>query len=241
MDNKYQVKIKGTGEDGLFIANSYIRLFNEGYSMTVDEICEYLSCTPTHFLNCYRDNISHIRINTIGRDLLFYYHNMELIDISDYRGILLKRILYNRTDFNRFILENIKMECRYKRFSLQELVIENLDVQQESKLINKVNFILFEKYGLSDKGFLEFVKYVPEKLYSMKDLKIKLGFKHDVEVYRYIQLRGVNKYKLNNLVRYDIKDFKSYNIIINYDVYKELGEVKTKKIIAELVKINTML
>lgn len=50
------------------------------------------------------------------------------------------------------------------------------------------------------------ISTLPTTLYSLKDLKKKYKFEHNVEVYRYLQSIGTPKLQINSLIRYSESD-----------------------------------
>jgi hypothetical protein len=235
--NNY-IKLDGTGNTITDIVDSYIKYINEGYNLTVEEICNYLQCSSTYFLNNYRDSIKHIRITVMVRDAFFQLLRAEMISLTEDAerliSMFLKRILYNREDFNRFIKENCLVEHKYKRFSLDDLELYPKNYEDKRRIIELLNFISYDLYLDCKEPITKPLDYIPYELHSLKNLKEYLDVKYDVEFYRLIQQQGINKIKLGNLVRYDIAHFDSENeISVNYKAWKRLGN---EKIIAEILK-----
>jgi hypothetical protein len=234
--NNY-IKLDGTGNTITDIIDSYIKYINEGYNLTVEEICNYLQCSSTYFLNNYRDSIKHIRITVMVRDAFFQLLRAEMISLTEDTERLikmfLKRILYNREDFNRFIKENCLVEHKYKRYSLDDFEIYPKNFEDRRRVIELLNFISYDLYFECKEPVIEPLDYIPSELHSLKNLKEYLDIKYDVEFYRMIQQQGINKIKLGNLVRYDITDFDSESMIsVNYKAWEMLG----KKMITEILK-----
>jgi hypothetical protein len=235
--NNY-IKLEGTGNTIIDIVDSYIKYINEGYNLTVEEICNYLQCSSTYFLNNYRDSIKHIRITVMVRDSFFQLLRAEAISLTEDTERLikmfLKRILYNREDFNRFIKENCVVEHKYKRFSLDDFELYPKNYEDKKRIVELLNFISYDLYLDCKEPVIKPLDYVPDKLHSLKNLKEYLDIKYDVEFYRMIQQQGINKIKLGNLVRYDIADFDCESMIsVNYKVWEKLDSEKT---IAEILK-----
>jgi hypothetical protein len=233
------IKLEGKGITIRDILNLYVDHIREGYNLTVEEICNYLQCSKVHFLSNYRDSIKHIRITIIIRDIFFTLLKKREIDLLEADmdkliSLFLKRILYNRDDFNRFIAENCFIEHKYKRLSLEDFNLKITDFKDRMDAIDLLNAISFELYGRCDEGILKSIHYVPGELHSLKSSLQEFGMKYDVEFYRLIKAKGVNKICLGNLARYDLEDFEGYYIKVNYKEWDKLG---TDKIIKNILKV----
>jgi hypothetical protein len=239
-------QLEGKGMTLPEIIEDYRQQFKDGYTLTVEDISNYLSCTPTYFLNTYRDDIKHIRVTHLIKE----YLNVKKKDIDvgqDYKYFL-KRILYNRESFREFVLDHAFVEQKYYRLYIKDF---NITVPENAEK----RFLLMArlKNTAQDlfKNFKEFkivpIEYYPKKLYSQKDLLKHFEFKYEMDLYRKLENKGVNKIifkgiKTNKqgkisdtiLVRYDIDDFKLENdayIVVNYAAINELGKEKVIKMI----------
>jgi hypothetical protein len=236
------IKLEGKGETVRDILNLYVEHIREGYNLTVEEICNYLQCSKVYFLSNYRDSIKHIRITVIVRDIFFTLlkkGELDLLeaDMDKLIRLFLKRILYNREDFNRFIKENCFVEHKYKRLTLEDFNLKIVNFKDRMDTIDLLNGISFDLYGRCKEGIIKPINYVPDELNSLKTALKEFGMKYDVEFYRLVKAKGVNKICLGNLARYDLEDFEEYPIKVNYKAWdKHEDEVK-----ANILKVYKLL
>lgn len=252
------IKINGLGKKGYEIYYQYISAIHEDkYDMTIEEACHYIGCSYTYFITKIVDKIYHIRINTTARKLIYLYNDLYNDFDENLKGLISKRILLNRNDFFKYMRSSIITVQQYKVFSIDNFnntildqIQKNLDtynskvkemsknfkfVKTMSSLFNDVILTLSDKndaikVSLSDDHEL------PEKFYSLKEIKSRYNIKYDVEVYRILDANGACKYMICNgdFVRYDLKEFerkenllstKPTDIIkIDYESYLKLSE-----------------
>lgn len=224
------VKIEGKGEKGYTIYAAYLSVIEDGYNLTVDEASNYIGCSYTYFITRLIDKILHIRINTPARKLIYQYANLygELAD--EIVPLIKKRILLNRSDFFAYMKKNICIEQQYKVFTLDDFDISVLDeiqkcldiynskhgikgfVKTKEDLINDIIFVKSEKNTPAKYNLYNLPEdfEMPEKLLSLKEIKLHWGIKHDMTVYRMLDANGARKYILFDgaFIRYDARDFE---------------------------------
>lgn len=238
------IKLHGQGSKLSQIMDEYKSHIADGYNYTVEEICNYLSCTSTYFLKEYRDSIKHIRVTDLIRTTAKEMMIENELDPGYYYNYFMKRILYNREDFRQFILNNVKAKYYYKRLVLTDFNIIPDSLNHEIKLINYLNDKSESCYGIPENPIIKPLRYVPDRLYSQKDIKQIKGLKYNVEFYRWIKSAGIKKLKLESdyidkkgeakhteIVRYDIEDFSGNYILVNYAAWEQYG---SKEIIKQL-------
>ncbi|MCC5910418.1 MAG: hypothetical protein JJT76_08285 [Clostridiaceae bacterium] len=217
------VKIIGEGLSGEDIYYSYITAIEDGFNLTIEEGCKYIACSYSYFRSRLVDKIPHIRINTTARKLIYLYSKINKDISEDTLALSNKRILFRRDAFFQYIKATMKVKQQYKVFTLNdfdrktiEAIQANLHIynsqSDNSKKLSTTDLlsnIAQSLYEVSDP-----VEYVdndynlPEKFYSMKELKEILNLKYDVEVYRLVEKYGTRKYLLCNgdFVRYDLQE-----------------------------------
>lgn len=222
------INIDGHGKSAADIAGEYITyITDKHFNLTIDDICSYIGCTYTYFLTNFRNNIEHMYINTPARKMLRNARQTNAFENVDY-SLIRKKILYSKADFQNFIYRCLKAEVLYKSFTLKDFEGHNkfsslgalCDEANAAKLLNQAALELFgqpSKHITASLG--DIAVTLPEKLYSLEEVKTALGYRYNNQVYRYISSYGVTKYRLNNLVRYDIRDFEKDRIMVNYEKY----------------------
>lgn len=273
-NEKKLIRIDGLGKTGDIIYTEYITAIQENnYDMTVDEACYYIGCSYTYFITKMIDKVYHIRINTAARKLIYLYANIYNELNEELRKLVNKRILISRTDFFNYMRSNIVIEQQYKVFDIddfdQSIINEiqqnldeyNLKVREFTKrikiaksvvsLFNDVISILSYDYENSSvklklpKGY-----EMPEKFYSLKEIKFTDNFKYDIEVYRLLKSTGARKYLLcdEDFVRYDLSEIKrnedSLIVKMNYQKYLDLCKKYdniSQKILTEALKASKKL
>lgn len=212
------VRIDGKGKkmsEILFIYENYIE---EGYNLTIDEIANYTSSSYRFALQAIKPHIPHINVTrtirvAVMRDLERSGRRMD----PDKLQLLQKRILLERPKFKSYMLERLKKELKFdvvpmERFTdhsgyneLTEVVPEkanHLSILRKASLdVHKEDWkMTFD---------LQSVQTLPDRLFSLQDLKKLRGFRHNAEVYNFINMNGVNKFRFGNMVRYDLADFEA--------------------------------
>jgi hypothetical protein len=252
-DEPNLIKIAGQGRKGIEIYKEYMKLYEDGYDLSVNSACDYLGCTYRYFIAHLVDKIKHIRINTIGRKLILLYGQLEQLK-PEVLSIFSKRILIDRNDFYDFLRNNLIIEQKYKVFNDSILKSDVADAIRENlKLYNSrlnknqpprdiKSIFEFAIYKISTEN--EVVRYrllkesnLPEKLYSLKEIINNYGYNSSMQAYRIIDKLGVKRYILDQFVRYDLNefdrisdsilkmDYKSYlDLSKNADVEKKIAE-----------------
>lgn len=265
-------KIDGLGKKGSDIYYQYISAIQgDKYDMTIEEACHYIGCSYTYFITKMVDKIFHIRINNTARKLINIYSDIYNDFDEDLRNLVNKRILLNREDFFSYIRLSMTIVQQYKVFRLDDFKIsildeiqENLDiynckikeVSKGSKFVKTLSSLFNDViFDLSNKN--DAVKFnlpedyeLPEKFYSLKEIKVRYNFKYDIEVYRMFDANGTRKYMLCNgdFVRYDLREFESKEksvstnptdiIKIDYESYLKLSEKYNN--VAEKILMQTL-
>lgn len=223
------------------IIAKYMDCINNGYDLTMDDIQNYLCCSYTYVNINLIDKVKHIRINDAARAMVIQDENNIFKIEEDKKKLIYKRILFERNDFKRYLKDNIIVEMPYKTIPLDNFNgIKDIYLKYFK---NKTSFKEFLQKNAEDlfkdggNSFASSFPYfsLPERLYSMKQIKPVLKMKYDIQVYRRIEENGVKKYHLHDLVRYDLKDFEREYIKINYNSYikyvKRDGEREEEEVI----------
>jgi hypothetical protein len=253
-DEPNLIKIAGQGRKGIEIYEEYMKLYEDGFNLSVNSACDYLGCSYKYFINNHLINkIKHIRINTIGRKLILLYGQAEQLE-PEVLSVFSKRILIDRNDFHNFLRKNLIIEQKYKVFNdsilksdVADTIRDNLKIynsrlskNQPPKDIKSIFEFAIYKISMGN----EVVRYpllkesdLPEKLYSLKEIMNHFGYSNSMRAYRIIDKLGVKKYILGQFVRYDLNefdrtsdsilkmDYKSYlDLSKNVDVEKKIAE-----------------
>ncbi len=224
------VHVDGSGKGYCDIAKSYLDyITNKNFNLTIDEACYFLSCSYTYFLMNFRDICKHIYINVPARVMInkasIINHNDNL-DLS----IIRKKVLYCTLDFEKYLVENLKVELSYKSIEIEKFMcLNDYNILKKSfetvDIINLLNLASIQLFGTptnsSVYNFKDLGLCLPKRLIGLKEIKDTLGYKYNTQLYRKVNSAGCKKYRLNNLVRYDIDDFNSNNVLVNFDEYKK--------------------
>lgn len=217
------IEINGKGLSSQEISEEYIRYMESGYNLSINEICIYLGCSYSYFINNFKDKIKYICINTVARNMLLEYIKQSQSD--ELIPLISKRLLYDRNDFFSFIKNNVKVEIKYKTFHISDF-LKYSELQQfydkSDKLVDLLNKSSLNLFGANEIATVLDSDFIPQKLYSMKELKKEMNCKHDMIIYRKIENLGVKKFMFFNLVRYDINDFNDKNVLLHYNAYIDL-------------------
>ncbi|WP_254914876.1 hypothetical protein [Bacillus thuringiensis] len=73
MESEFLVKINGNGESLEEIASLYLRLIEEDFNMTIDEMASYLSCSYDYVQKNIAPYIHHVYINSVANKALVTY------------------------------------------------------------------------------------------------------------------------------------------------------------------------
>lgn len=227
--NDKKIIINGKGLPWDIIASQYESYITSGFHLTVHDIAEYFGCTYPYTLTNIRPYIEHISINTVARKLIFRSHNQICEWEEKNLELAKKRILFNNVDFRDFVRKNVKKEIRYGHIPFAEFedekeyqfILNSYDKNKENPFVvlNKAAKKLYKRF--KERKVSNELKSVPDKLYSLKELKEHLGYRHDMEVRRLIESRGANKHCYGNLIRYDINELIDDSIPIPINIYQE--------------------
>lgn len=233
------VHVDGSGKGYYDIAKSYLDyITNKDFNLSIDEACYFLSCSYTHFLMNFRYICKHIYINVPARVMI---NKASIIDHNDNLDLSLirKKVLYCKSDFEKYLMENLKVELSYKSIEIEKFMsFDDYNVLQKSfetyEITNLLNLASIQLLGTPTNSnvydFKDLGLSLPKRLIGLQEIKDILGYKYNTQLYRKIKSAGCKKYRLNNLVRYDIDDFNSNNVLVNWDEYKKnKNEIKIMK------------
>ncbi|MEC3195734.1 hypothetical protein P9Z84_24010 [Bacillus cereus] len=245
MESEFLVKINGNGETLEGIASLYLRLIEEDFNMTIDEMANYLSCSYDYVQKNIAPYIHHVYINSVANKALVTYG-----EDSEHRELFTKRKLFSRTGFQRFLLEESVLLGDRERYYLNELssiareklsgMVEGQEQETpitklfESIALQQAN-ILYSKTQLMNKAVKGFpLSNFPVKLYSLKDLlegieDLNIKFRYKVMVYRYLKQQGIPKIKMQSLIRYrreDLEDTAVFSLPLVVDKKRIISNVE---------------
>jgi hypothetical protein len=252
-DEPNLIKIAGQGRKGIEIYEEYMKLYEDGYDLSVNSACDYLGCSYTYFIIQMVDKIKHIRINTTARKLILFHGQLEKLE-PEVLSVFSKRILIDRNDFHNFLRNNLIIEQKYKAFNdsilksdVADTIRDNLKIYNSRLSKNQPprdikSIFEFAIYKISAEN--EVVRYrllkesnLPEKLYSLKEIINHYGYNSSMQAYRMIDKLGVKRYILGQFVRYDLNEFDrtSDSILkMDYKSYLDLSKnANVEKKIAE--------
>ena len=234
------VRIDGSGKGYHDIAKLYLDYINnKDFNLSIDEACYLLSCSYTYFLMNFRDICKHIYINVPARTMI---NKSSTIDYNDNLDLSLirKKVLYCKSDFDKYLVQNLKVELTYKSIEIEKFMsFDDYSVLQKSfetyEIINLLNLASIQLFGTPKNSsvydFKDLGLSLPKRLIGLKEIKDILGYKYNTQLYRKINSAGCKKYRLNNLVRYDLNDFNANRVLVNCDEYKvnknEINIMKT--------------
>ncbi|MDK7667361.1 MULTISPECIES: hypothetical protein [Cytobacillus] len=220
-DETNLIKIEGQGRTKEDICLSYLEFINSGFSLTIEEIASYLRCTYQYVLDKIVPEVPHIRITEVSKLMLFKYAIEHDLD-EEISSLFVKRILFHRGEFQRYVCNSAESVISFKRFYERDFEAEVvLQMKQKLAILNQKSTgksITFEKYmqRVMDSFMWRHFKnepitkpkidIFPPQLFSQRDLMNIFGVNHKVEFYRHLDTLGINKVKLNNLVRYRVDE-----------------------------------
>ncbi|MEG0296834.1 MAG: hypothetical protein RR620_08940 [Clostridium sp.] len=213
------LKVNGEKKSREAIGQKYIDLIEDDYNVTVDEICDYLRVSKPYF-NRYKTDIKHISISTTVRTMCI----PAALQGEEF-PLITKRILYSRSDFERFILENVVIESYSVKVPKEiALKYKEFDVEIFEKVMKYADWL-----GILDSKNLRMVssRMVSQiKLADYKDIMISRDYKHTTNAYEFIKSRKLSRYIFFNSVRYSMDEINSNHIVIPYDLVPEINEKK---------------
>lgn len=192
----YEVLIQKTGS----VYREYIE--EKGYDLTVEEVCDIFDVTENYVQRYMIKYIDRIEITKDARRGL-----KSLKAVCYYNGLSAKRILMSRNSFIEYLSSNLVKHSDRLTFIFQPdnfKDINNYDLKSLKKRIREIEDVINKMEGL--KIFYEFDFSIP-KFQSIENLKIRLGLRHNVQIYRIIEKYSYKKYTLNKyIVRYVVPD-----------------------------------
>lgn len=225
------VLVEGQGKTREDICIEYIRLIKDGFSITVEGMASYLRCTYQHVIDKIVPEVAHIRITEVAKTMLLRYSKENNIN-EDMAGLFMKRILFHKEDFKRYICENAKSVISYKRFyegDFNPKEIEKIKGKiSKHNEKNKGKPLTLEKYMQIVMNNFQWKAHknkqittlsignFPEQLYSQKDLMDLLGFTYKIEFYRHLDSFGINKIQIGHLVRYRKEEVEEKAFAVMY-------------------------
>lgn len=256
------ILIEGKGKKGFEIYEDYMKLFRNGFDLSIDEACDFLGCSYRYFTKNLVNKIKHIRITITARKLILLYGKQKEED-PEILDFAFKRILFDRNDFYRFIKFNTIIEQQYMLLgkelfgdNISSEIRKNLD-EYNSKLNAKKHpqsmKMIFQHIIRSIDNETSSVRYnfpendlLPTKLYSLKELKAHLNIRSDEEVYRTIKKYGARRYLVIDFVRYDINELQDdpeFIIKMDYSTFLDLRKKYDvcKKVLEQSLKFSVLL
>jgi hypothetical protein len=161
--------------------------------------------------------VPHIRITEVAKIMLLKYSAEHDLN-EEFHSLFNKRVLFHKKEFQDYVCQQGVSIISYKRFYSSDMRAEAVE-KIKMKLaayndMNKGKHLSFEKHmeRVMD-SFLwrEFknepiisptLENFPKELYSQRDLMEHFRLNYKVEFYRKLASLGVNKVKLNNMIRY---------------------------------------
>ena len=99
MENEFLVIIDGAGRTLESISSLYLRLIEDDFNITIDEMADYLSCSYDYVQKNIAPCIHHVYINSVANKALVTH-----CEESEHIGLLTKRKLFSRKGLSGFIL-----------------------------------------------------------------------------------------------------------------------------------------
>lgn len=226
------------------IAHKYELHIESGFDVTIEEMANYFGCKPLYIMLHIRPLFRHIVISSVARKFLLRAMAEGEIDESVvWRPLIKKRLLFLREDFELFIKELPVQVCYdYLRWSDLKAIGAFEHVKQEEAAVS-LSQAIQSLYGSTtvepEDEIIRELSKVPEKLYSLQELKLILNHKYNVDTYRWLKSKCANKIHVNNLVRYDITEFETAAAAVPIHAFAYEGREQVFKgivIMAELIQ-----
>ncbi|MDQ0896326.1 MULTISPECIES: hypothetical protein [unclassified Paenibacillus] len=218
--NEMAIKIDGKGKKMRDIVVVYLSYMDTGFNLSLEEAGAYLGCSYVYVLQELKPKVPHININSIIRKAI--RESEEFADLSvDTISLLQKRILLHRSSFEEFLQVHVEREHRYdlltymafQSHAMFESFAQLAGSQSKLALLVEASLSLFKK-EFQENTILLSVNEIPDKLYSLQELKQQFMYKHNAQVYNLLHNQGVNKYRYEGMVRYDLKEIEENKDII---------------------------
>lgn len=187
----------------------------KGYSLTIDDICDMLDLSENYvqrYIIKFLDRVELTRDARLGIKHIVKWNQDKSFPVA----ILDKKILINRDSFRDYLSKNLvkKSDCIAFTYFENDFAGVNCggvkDLKQKIRSLEKE---LRDKY-INDELQYEF-DIEEQKFQSIDFMKIRLGLRHNVQIYRLIKKYSYEKYILNmNTVRYVIPEGDIHRIIM---------------------------
>lgn len=189
-------------------------IYSKGYSLCIDDICDAFDLTENYVQRYIIKYIDRIELTTSARYGLKNMCDLEDDLYKNYIHLFDKKILMNRDSLLNYLNNNmIKLsDCiafQYKdsdfaditKFSFKEI---------KSRIKEKISKLKLDiKYNHTYS-----INCLEKNFQSIDNMKIRLGFRHNVQIYRIIEMYSYSKFILNcNTVRYLLDDSDIKKII----------------------------
>jgi hypothetical protein len=242
-NEKNLIKIEGKGKPSTEIYITYLEYIqSKGFCVTTDEIATYLRASYQYVTENILPEVLHIRINDSARSIILKTLRAEGKDNDKLFSLVMKRVLFEKESFQQYILSNARYERIYKRIypsDFDEEVFTTLKMQLKKfnegrkrpisleRLLQMVMDSYVPKHFIIEPVYQPLTSF-PSELVSQRDLMGEDRFTYKVTFYRYIEQTGINKVKIDNLVRYlpsELED-EEYLCWIYYSIYQNLPKGK---------------
>jgi hypothetical protein len=203
--------IDGQNRNPEEIADDYREYMREGYNLCTEEIANYLRCNYQTAHRKFTSSLRQIGITERARNILF----SSEINGEELTPLFTKRRLYNRADFEEYLLGQaywVITRDAYRFSDLSEDILERLKYWAEKKELSPEAMFLNlaictdPSHVSNESSRQEQMVELPQKIVSMRDLLNK--FKYSATAYRYIERYAISKIQIGNLIRYNDEDFK---------------------------------
>ncbi|MFD0591039.1 hypothetical protein ACFQZE_23875 [Paenibacillus sp. GCM10027627] len=224
------VMVEGQDKNWIQIAETYQAYMEGGFDVSVEELAVFFSCHSLTIETYIRNYCKFIIVSTTGRKFIRRAINEGLIIIEEEQLRLInKRILFLRSDVESFI-QNLQVEIKFGFLDWEDILSKVPTDRKEKRA--SLNLAAAALYGESEPEVGRLGK-VPDKLYSLKDLKLMQGHKYNVDTYRWLNRIGANKIFFQGLVRYDLSDFDKA-VAVPIQAFRSLG---SNRVIQELREV----
>lgn len=183
---------------------------NRGYTLTIDDICDTLDISANYvqrYIIKYLDRIELTRESRLGLKM------MEELKID--KALLDKKILVCKDSFLNYLSNNLKKQSDQLVFtySLDDFIGVDLTEKELKIKIGQLEN-KFHKELCKDINYEFDIESI--KLQSIENMKIRLGFRHNVQIYRIIGKYSYKKYILNKYsVRYSLDHEDMKKVILD--------------------------
>ncbi|WP_059040657.1 hypothetical protein [Paenibacillus rubinfantis] len=211
------IRIDGEGKKMSEILSIYESYIESGFDLSIEEIAAYISSSYRFALQEIKPHIPHIGVTqtiriAVMRELERTGREMEMYKLQ----LLQKRILLDRASFEAFMLDRLSKEQKFAVIPFEQFTTHpNYEVlvevvRDKSRHLGILRRASLDVHKEAWKAPMDAspVRTLPDQLLSLQDLKKLRGFRHNAEVYHHVNMSGVNKYRIGNMVRYVLADFE---------------------------------